>query len=754
MKVAVRLVAIAVMASLALPVRASRGPFPPVTVSILEVDGVARSKWPLSFGFPLPRGALRDATAIGISDARGLALPVQARVLTRWTDGSVRWVLLDTEVTIAAHQRAQLRVLPGKSAPVVHPLQLTERPDRFEVDTHAVRFQTPKHGAAIVDKLGPDAKAATGPVWTTMVAAGKRSTAAPARQARIAEAGPLRTRIELEGEYGNGFDYLIRVDAYAGQPFLRILHTLINRNAEPYVDMSQLTLDIPLTGLGAASYAIGVEGKEPRTGPLLKDDVRVVQPDNLTYVLDGATREGRLAGWVDMIGGVGNVGVAARWLWREYPKGFALRSDHVTYNLWDPAAAPAKTGMGAAKTHEVVIWAAAKGAFPQEQAAAAGRPLVAAVDPAWLARTRALPQAIAPNSQTQRFVDNVVAAFGRYRDRTDSERWDDSGRAKCPPSAAQTPRPRPAEDETDAAIARVDPTPGPNDRPRTGAYGMWNWGDWNFPGYHDDTKGCDSWGNEEYDTPQVLALAFAATGDPSTYEYLIAAARHFMDVDRIYFDRKHPDWAGMNHPKNPLHFSFEFGGVDLGHTWTEGLLSYFYLTGDARGLEAARGIADYLLLRIRSPFLRGNPRQWGWPQIALLALYDATGDEKYRSAALQYAQRGMRAFAPDQIHDWKVGLLADALAYTHAATGDADTNTWLRAYAKHVIEAAPRDARFYPAVAYVARLTGDAQLRAAALARADQLDLGAWGKPFTIQGRIGFRIHSLLDSTALARPAR
>src|SRR5262249_17961213 len=161
-------------------------------------------------------------------------------------------------------------------------------------------------------------------------------------------------------------------------------------------------------------------------------------------------------------------------------------------------------------------------------------------------------------------------------------------------------------------------------------FGMFHWGDWNFPGYHDTTKGCDAWGNLEYDLAQVLALAYAATGEWSYYDGMVAAARHFMDVDVIHYHRAHPTWVGMNHPKNPLHFSFELGGVDLGHTWTEGLLSYYYFTGDARGLEAACGIADYLVQRIRGPLVLGNPRQFGWPQIALTAAYEATGNDAYR----------------------------------------------------------------------------------------------------------------------------
>ena len=61
---------------------------------------------------------------------------------------------------------------------------------------------------------------------------------------------------------------------------------------------------------------------------------------------------------------------------------------------------------------------------------------------------------------------------------------------------------------------------------------------------------------------------------------------------------------------------------------------------------------------------------------------------------------------------------------------------------------AREDMRAFPAVAYVAALTGNAAMREAARARARRLDLGSWGKPFSINGRIGFRIESLLGAAA------
>ena len=281
---------------------------------------------------------------------------------------------------------------------------------------------------------------------------------------------------------------------------------------------------------------------------------------------------------------------------------------------------------------------------------------------------------------------------------------------------------------------------------------MFNWGDWNFPGFHDTTKGCDAWGNLEYDMTHVLALAYAATGEPRFFDGMVAAARHFMDVDRIYFSPARPNWVGMNHPKNPLHFTFELGGVDLGHTWTEGLLSYYYLTGDTRGLEAARGIADYLAHRVHAGVLIGNPRQYGWPQIALVAAYEATGEDSYRSAALAYARAGMKAHAADAVAQWKVGILAEALAYTHSITQEAAIREWLTRYADAVrAQKGPVDPRFLPAVAYVGRLTGKAEHQRAADAAAAQLKFGHWGKPFTIAGRLGF---SLLSQAPVAAAKR
>src|SRR6185295_14552099 len=122
-------------------------------------------------------------------------------------------------------------------------------------------------------------------------------------------------------------------------------------------------------------------------------------------------------------------------------------------------------------------------------------------------------------------------------------------------------------------------------------------------------------------------------------------------------------------------------------------------------------VADYLVDRINGFVFRANPRQWGWPQIALAAAYEATQEEKYREAAKAYAKRGMAAHAPTGTQKWKLGVLADALAYTHAMTDDADIRKWLETFVAAVSSRkTPLDGRLYPAVAYMAALKGDSKL--------------------------------------------
>lgn len=690
----------------------------PLTLRVTEPLGVARSHWPISGGVPFASAVLTDPSQLRIVDEQHAAVTLQARVLSRWPDRSVRWVLLDWQADLKPHEERRFQVHIGAPMAPSSVLKVSDREDGIEVDTGPLRFTVPKQRFAVLSDVSLHGKpAVTGPVVAFFDVDGKRIEAQAPTFITVSESGPLRARIEMRGHYAALFDYVLRIDAFANQPFVRIFHTFEQHSSEPYVLVRQLAIDIPLAMKGKIAYRAGVEHGAPLQGTLQKTGFALFQEDNELLHAGGVRRSGRAAGWVDVHDAARGVTLAARFFWPQYPQSVQVQPRGVTYNLWAPEAPPAKVGMGAAKTHEMVLDFHGPSAVPPATLAGLSEPLRATVDPHWIVATDALRNSVAPGPATSGFLQELAAGYGRYQEHAAVQRWDDSGQVSCP-----------------------DPV---HERPRTGFFGMLNWGDWNYPGYHDTTKGCDAWGNLEYDMTQVLALAYAATGQRAYFEGMVAAARHFMDVDRIHYQREHPNWIGMNHPKNPLHFAFELGGVDLGHTWTEGLLSYYYLTGDERGLEAARSIADYLIRRLHASVARGNPRQWGWPQIALVAAYEATGDAAYKDAAQEYARRGMAAHPPDRVADWKMGILAEALSYTHSVTHEPTLRDWLVRYAAAVTaHGGKADARYFPAIAYIGRVTGNAQYTRAATALASRLQFGNWGKPFTIAGRLGFSILS------------
>jgi len=682
-----------------------------VPVVARETAGVRRSDWPLTINVPLPRGVLRQGQPLTVTQS-GKPLPSQSSVLAAWPDGSVRWAEVDSRVSLRPGEEASLAVVAAAPPSNRRPLRIEETKKAIAVDTGAIRFSIPKDRFAIaaaiaIGSLDPTVAA----VGSSMVVDGRVHAAGAPTSIVVEDKGPLRGSVALRGPFGSDFEYRTQIEFDAGSPLIRVRHTFVKTGGAAQSRLERLSVDLALGDELAGDYSAGLEGAKPLTGEIGEAAVVLQQTDSETLRRGSDDSEGRLAGWFEISGRHRAVGIAGRWFWQEYPKAASLSSRGITYDLWSPAGGVASIGIGVAKTHELVLWLAKRGTIGKAAAPAVARRLRGFIDPEWTARSGALRGALAPSASD--LDEKLVAAAERYRNRNARERWDDCGAVRCVGDA--------------------------NARPRDGAFGMLNWGDWNFPGYRDTVKGTDAWGNLEYDATQVLALAYAASNDERVFDDMVAAARHFGDVDVIHALPERAEWVGMNHPKNPLHFTFELGGIDLGHTWTEGLVSAYLLSGERRALESARGIADYLVRRSRD-VLRGNPRQWGWPVIALLGVYDVVREPRYLEAAQWYARRGMRAHPPAAKLSWKLGILADGLALLRDYAPSAEIDAWLRAYAGAVVGAGKRDIRYHPGVAYAGWLASDEAWRNVAQRRLDAIDLGNWGKPFSINGRAALRI--------------
>src|SRR5688572_11360651 len=115
----------------------------PVWAKRLNVGaaGERRHGEPVTFGVPLPAGAVHDESDWSITDASNITTPVQVRPLDRWPDGSVRWALIDARVDSDGSGDTPLQINCGDgTAPMLPALVVTERPGAVVVDTGAARF--------------------------------------------------------------------------------------------------------------------------------------------------------------------------------------------------------------------------------------------------------------------------------------------------------------------------------------------------------------------------------------------------------------------------------------------------------------------------------------------------------------------------------------------------------------------------------------------------------------------------------------
>ena len=703
---------------------------PPLAVPLLldESAGVARHAAPVSASVPFARGQLPKGAGVWVATPDGRAVPSQPTVLEPWPDGSVRWLLVDFLADVPARGHVTYTLRAGAPpAPATGPriASTTAADGTRTLDTGVLRVTLPLHGDAWLGTIAAgDAKLPDGVPLPTLTVADGASGPAAAGALTVETDGPVRTEVVLRGRYPSGLAYETRLALFAGQPVVRVEHTLTNMTDPDYARLRGLALRIPghfvHGGAGVDGRREGLEpGSHART---------LVQVSANEVLLDGARVGRRGDGWVRATDDRLAVTAVLPRFWEEYPAAFGVARDALQVDLFAGREQPVALGRGAAKTHE--LWLALERtptATPADALAAAVRaPLIAFPPAEWIVASGALPQALAPDAPGARgLLARLSTAFASYQKRVRTERWDDGPPVPCPERKTETPR--------------------------TGFYGVLNWGDWNFPGFRDKAEGCDGWGNLEYDLPQVLALGFVAVRNRELWDAFTAAARHYRDVDVIHHMPEHPDWVGLNHPHKALHFAPEsHSKVDLGHTWAEGLVTHYRLTGERRSLEAARALADALIPRVEKA---GNPRQRGWPMIALCAVAAATNEPRYLDGARAFAA-GVLAHVPPTpaSGDWKMGIMADGMAYLHAARGDDDVRRWLLAYADAFLAERGRfpDPRYALPLGYLAVLTGNASYESVARQVADGLDLSSWGKPIAAMGRTGFRLLAPLD----ARPPR
>ncbi len=616
-----------------------------VPLDFEEPTGTSRRAWPVTEGFPFPKGALNSVGQIRIVEEDGRALACQVRPLAEWPDGSLRWVLLDfqTDIVAGENKRLYLEYGPDVSPPAPErAIRIEETEKTVTVDTGPLQVKIERGFLSQVVLDGEPMVAEGEPIGPWLMGEdGKRfrATGDPDCEVAVEASGPLRAVIRMAGRHtaDDGeqvFGFIVRVTLWAGRSDLQVEYTFVNDADAEVTELQEIGVDLPLR-LG--SERVGTYGAYDSVQQV-KEDFHLVQDKPVMRsrsifseprAADGEPLAGRGQGWVDLSDGVRGVTASLQTFGQNYPKVAAVEGDTIGFRLWPAEGGILKFVQGMAKTHRLYYhFHAGDGAAAQANEAAVNfeEPLLFA-SPEWVLGSGA------PGEVFPCMPDRYPGIERAFRDAYVHYAYDNL------------------------------------------AFGMIDYGD--FPQL--GTEGRERYmGNNEHDLAHGLLLQFARTGDRMYFISADASVWHTMDIDTIHHTTDSPEVLGGQRAHGDDHGK---AAIYPSHMWSEGLVEYYWMTGHPRALEIVRGLGDcYLRMVELGRSLRGD-REGGWSLIALTAIYEATGDERYLEGcrkivhAVQGQQREdggwlIKVGFRQAISPMHVCILLAGLRKVHELTGD------------------------------------------------------------------------------------
>lgn len=600
-----------------------------VAVTIRNHSGVPLTGSPVRGGVPFARGVLRDGSGARLLRGDGAEVPCRVRPIARWYDGSVKWLLVDTQVDLRQDDELRLRLVPGK--PAAAPKQVVtvqSMANAVLVDTGAARFQFPSRGfglpeAAWVDFDG-DGRAETqvvaqpgeficevehqppGPPteenWLRDAAGGSRETfaAGPAGDARseVESANDLHAVVKLSGWLVNAegrklIQYVVRVHAYAGRPELKIYPTFIYAGKPKEDFIRSMYLRFPRMADGAAEWALGGETRHDGKFNGNSDDVSLVAtgPDKFYHLVPytqdktvyysivqggkqiAAGKEA--AGWARVGDRRGALQAAVRNFWQMHPKELRVQRDALTVYLW-----PQRSGkvLDLRRRYDeidnVVHYDLSLWEYGGEGVGLTHEMLLQfgpASEDTGAEMTARLNRPLLLQCEPQYYADTLALGPFAVAD------WKHFPRLE--------------------AVQAVGVEWMRHNQKAFHWDGMLDYGDTLFHGFETAShygyqapktwcsRGYVGWLNTECVMVRSLFLQYLRTGDYTLFLTAAEMARHSMDVDVCHTCAAQPRYIGGGHRHDQQHWG---NGVRGYGADTQGIMDMYLLTGDERALDVAR----------------------------------------------------------------------------------------------------------------------------------------------------------------------
>lgn len=598
-----------------------------------------RCQEPVSCGLPWPKGEVQTTRQLQLLGSRGQRELLQAHVLDRWSDGSIRWCLVDFLADTSDEGKYRIQVVPA-SERCREPLADQDVPT-------PPAFTCGKLGLVTYDRRGDRGSnllSVRNLDWAEPVELvlelSLGSTSSPCtstvRWQRL-EHGPVRTRIGFKSETVDCLELFGHIDLFASTPVVRVQLTV--RNVLPaehpggnwdlgnagsiFLHDLSVSLRFP-DAMGRTAIRCSAERGSPMlesTGLLTlyqdssggenwkhhthlnKDHIVTHRFRGYRLQANGQQQEGlRSTPVVTAEKGEYRLGVAMPRFWENFPKAIEADDNGLTLHLLPKQTASGHELQGGEqKTHEFYLLFG-EDAVTDESLAWCRSPLLVSADPEWYANTRAMPYL------TPAHNDPHPVAHGLARQAIEG---DNTFFTK-----------REAIDE----------------------YGWRNYGDVyadHEAVYHTGPTALVSHYNNQFDVVRGCAIQFLRSGDARWWDLLIPAADHTCDIDVYHTDCDKPGYNGglfwqtfhyndadtgthRSYPRSLRGPGFQLPGRDLtvmgqtgqeiralvasgvgggpgaSHNYNQGLMLAYFLTGNPIYRETAIGLAEYVM-RLDAP---------------------------------------------------------------------------------------------------------------------------------------------------------
>jgi hypothetical protein len=579
---------------------------------LLRSPCAARTQ-PVTRGFPLPRGLLDRHDAVTLADGTGGAIPLQTEALARWSDGSVRWLRLDFLIPEVGAAEEHWTLQPGAcdSGGETRGVRVSETDEAVVVRTGTTEFhvdrRTLKPFAGVLLDGAPIAGFGSAVELTAA-----RGHHLPRIQAVAVEAtGPVRATVRLAGTFTgrSGLRFLARLCFFAGTGLVRLRLTIHNphraRHRGGLWDLgdpgSRLFRELAVRFVLGTAAPLMRWTAEPggAVASLVGETLDIYQDssggDNWQS-RNHVNRNGRVPcsfrGYRVRAGGKEAAGLRANPVvvlrgqdvalaaalpefWQQFPKGIHVEGTEIALQLFPGQFGDAfELQGGEQKTHTVWLRFGSADETDPDVLAWVHQPAAVQAPPRWYADSGAIPHLPGPDGDATAQLDELLgeavsgpgSLFAR-REVSDEYGWRHYGDLYADHEAAHYTGPAPI-------ISHY---------------------------------------NNQYDVIYGAFLQYYRTGDRRWADLLEPLARHVIDIDVYHTTEDRAAFSGgpfwhTDHYRDAAtgtHRGYSRanappgrdygGGPGSEHNYTDGLLHYYYLTGDPQAREAVLGLADWTL---------------------------------------------------------------------------------------------------------------------------------------------------------------